>query len=440
MKNKVTVIGAGLAGSEAAWQLAQRGIQVELWEMRPAKSTPAHGTELFGELVCSNSLKAAALSNACGLLKEEMRRLGSLVMEAADYAALQSSAGGALCVDREKFGQYITDKISSHPDINIIRDEYTGKIEDNTVIATGPLTSSELCDRLHELLGSDFLNFFDASAPIIDADSIDTDKCLKGSRYGEGMGDDYINCPMTKDEYYAFVDALLTAQTADVHGFERDMVFEGCMPVEVMAQRGVDTLRFGPLKPMGFELEDGRRPYAVVQLRSENADNTMYNMVGFQTHLKFPEQKRVFSMIPGLENANFMRYGVMHMNTYIDSPRLLDSAFSLKSNPSIYVAGQLSGVEGYVESAASGLAVGILASARILRGENIYLPKESVIGALASYISNPGVFDFQPMNANFGIVPKILDKMTKQEKALRYADRALNSIDEFIKNIKDIQE
>lgn len=428
MKNKMTVIGGGLAGCEAAWQLASRGIEVDLWEMRPQKSTPAHTTGLLGELVCSNSLKSNALTNACGLLKEEMRKLNSLIMRAADSSVLPSD--GALSVDREKFAEYITNAISALPNINLIKKEYTEQISDNTIIATGPLTSDVFCDRLHEILGSDFLNFYDASAPIIDADSIDMTKCFKGSRYGDG-GEDYINCPMNKDEYYAFANALLTAQSADVHGFEKDMVFEGCMPVEVMAQRGIDTLRFGPLKPTGFESANGKRPFALVQLRSENSENTMYNMVGFQTHLKFPEQKRVFSMIPGLENANFMRYGVMHRNTYIDSPRLLDSAYSLKKNQSVYVAGQLSGVEGYVESAASGLTAGLAAASRLILGETVFLPKDTVIGALASYVSNPGVFNFQPMNANFGIVPKILEKMSKQEK---YAQRALNSMENFIKN------
>ncbi|MBE5818251.1 MAG: methylenetetrahydrofolate--tRNA-(uracil(54)-C(5))-methyltransferase (FADH(2)-oxidizing) TrmFO [Clostridiales bacterium] len=431
MKNNITIIGAGLAGCEAAWQLANRGIHVDLWEMRPESTTPAHTTGLFGELVCSNSLKSSALTNACGLLKEEMRLYDSLIIKAADENCLPS--GAALSVDREKFAEYITAAITSHQNINVIKGEYTDPITDNTIIATGPLTSSALCQRLKELLGKDFLNFFDASAPIVDADSIDLSRCFMGSRYGQG-NDDYINCPMTRDEYYAFVDALLTAEVADVHGFEKDMVFEGCMPVEVMAQRGRDTLRFGPLKPTGFENADGKRPFAVVQLRSENAENSMYNLVGFQTHLKFPEQKRIFSMIPGLENANFMRYGVMHMNTYIDSPRLLDSCYSLKTDPTIYVAGQLSGVEGYVESAASGLTAGICAASRILSGQNVSLPKESVIGALASYISNPGVFNFQPMNANFGIVPKILDKMSKAEKTAMYASRSLDKTKEFIEN------
>ena len=431
MKNNITIIGAGLAGSEAAWQLANRGIHVDLWEMRPESTTPAHTTGLFGELVCSNSLKSSVLTNACGLLKEEMRTYNSLIIKAADENSLPS--GAALSVDREKFAEYITEAITSHPNINVIKGEYTDAITDDTIIATGPLTSSALCQRLKELLGKDFLNFFDASAPIVEADSIDLSRCFMGSRYGQG-DDDYINCPMTKDEYYAFVDALLTAEVADVHGFEKNMVFEGCMPVEVMAQRGRDTLRFGPLKPTGFESIDGKRPFAVVQLRSENAENTMYNLVGFQTHLKFPEQKRVFSMIPGLENANFMRYGVMHMNTYIDSPRLLDSCYSLKTNPSIYVAGQLSGVEGYVESAASGLTAGICAASRMLCDKTVTLPKESVIGALASYVSNPGVFNFQPMNANFGIVPKLLEQLSKPEKGARYVRRSIDMTIEFIKN------
>ncbi len=428
-KNKVKIIGAGLAGSEAAWQLAKRGIEVELWEMRPVKSTPAHQTGAFSELVCSNSLKSNALTNACGLLKEEMRCLDSIVMEAADKFSIP--AGAALAVDREKFSEYITAKLKSMPNITVINDEYTlNSFEENTIIAAGPLASDALCVTIKNVLGSDFLNFFDASAPIVDADSIDYTKCFKGSRYGDG-GDDYINCPMTREEYYAFVDALLTAEKAEVHGFENDMVFEGCMPVEVMAARGVDTLRFGPLKSAGFEMPDGTKPFALVQLRTENSENTMYNMVGFQTHLKFGEQKRVFSMIPALHNAVFMRYGVMHMNTYIDSPRLLNSDFSLKGAPTVFVCGQLSGVEGYVESAASGLVGGLGMAEKILKGDTLVVPKETVMGALASYVANPGVVNFQPMNANFGILPKIFEKLNKNEKNERYAQRAIDKIQEF---------
>ena len=428
-RNKVKIIGAGLAGSEAAWQLAKRGIDVELWEMRPEKTTPAHTTSYFSELVCSNSLKSNALTNACGLLKEEMRRLDSLIIEAADNSSIP--AGAALAVDRNKFAEYITDKISSCENISIVREEYTQtEIDDYTIIAGGPLASDSLCSALAGIEGGSFLNFFDASAPIVDAESIDYSKCFKGSRYSDG-GDDYINCPLTKDEYYAFVEALISAETAQVHGFEQNMVFEGCMPVEVMAERGIDTLRFGPLKGSGFEFPDGTKPFALVQLRSENAQNSMYNMVGFQTHLKFGEQKRVFSMIPALENAVFLRYGVMHRNTYIDSPRILDASYSLKKNPTVCVAGQLSGVEGYVESASSGLAAGLQLASRIIENKSVLLPKETIIGALASYVSNPGVVNFQPMNANFGIVPLITGRMPKQEKAEKYARRSLEKLEEF---------
>lgn len=428
-RNKVKIIGAGLAGSEAAWQLAKRGIDVELWEMRPEKTTPAHTTSYFSELVCSNSLKSNALTNACGLLKEEMRRLDSLIIEAADNSSIP--AGAALAVDRNKFAEYITDKISSCENISIVRGEYTQtEIDDYTIIAGGPLASDSLCSALAGIEGGSFLNFFDASAPIVDAESIDYSKCFMGSRYSDG-GDDYINCPLTKDEYYAFVEALISAETAQVHGFEQNMVFEGCMPVEVMAERGIDTLRFGPLKGSGFEFPDGTKPFALVQLRSENAQNSMYNMVGFQTHLKFGEQKRVFSMIPALENAVFLRYGVMHRNTYIDSPRMLDASYSLKKNPTVCVAGQLSGVEGYVESASSGLAAGLQLASRIIENKSVLLPKETIIGALASYVSNPGVVNFQPMNANFGIVPLITGRMPKQEKAEKYARRSLEKLEEF---------
>ena len=428
-RNKVKIIGAGLAGSEASWQLAKRGIDVELWEMRPEKTTPAHTTSYFSELVCSNSLKSNALTHACGLLKEEMRRLDSLIIEAADNSSIP--AGAALAVDRNKFAEYITDKISSCENISIVRGEYTQtEIDDYTIIAGGPLASDSLCSALAGIEGGSFLNFFDASAPIVDAESIDYSKCFKGSRYSDG-GDDYINCPLTKDEYYAFVEALISAETAQVHGFEQNMVFEGCMPVEVMAERGIDTLRFGTLKGAGFEFPDGTKPFALVQLRSENAQNSMYNMVGFQTHLKFGEQKRVFSMIPALENAVFLRYGVMHRNTYIDSPRILDASYSLKKNPTVCVAGQLSGVEGYVESASSGLAAGLQLASRIIENKSVLLPKETIIGALASYVSNPGVVNFQPMNANFGIVPLITGRMPKQEKAEKYARRSLEKLEEF---------
>ncbi len=428
-RNTVKIIGAGLAGSEACWQLAKRGFDVELWEMRPEKMTPAHSTGNFAELVCSNSLKSASLSNACGLLKEEMRRLDSIIMEAADATGFAS--GAALAVDREKFSAYVTERITALPNVRIVTKEYTNEVlEPYTIVAAGPLCSDKLFETLGTSLGQGFRNFFDASAPIIDADSIDRSLCFEGSRYGEG-GDDYINCPMTEAEYSAFVNALLSAETAEVHGFEKNMVFEGCMPVEVMCQRGFETLRCGPLKPQGITLPNGTKPYAVVQLRAENTDKTMYNMVGFQTHLKFPEQRRVFSMIPALHDAKFLRYGVMHRNTYVDSPRLLDNCYSLKKNPTIFIAGQISGVEGYVESAASGLSAGLLFASRML-GHESKLPKETMIGALASYVSNPGVVNFQPMNANYGIIPKIFENIPKQEKGERYARRAFEKLDEFI--------
>lgn len=435
---QIRVIGGGLAGSEAAWQLAKRGFSVELWEMRPKVSTPAHETGNLGELVCSNSLKANSVTNACGLLKEEMRRLGSCIMEAADQTAIP--AGGALAVDRERFSEAITNRIANHPNITIVRKEFCpDTIEDYTIIATGPLTSDNLCSLLRRELGSDFLSFFDASAPIVDSETIDDTKCFFASRYGAGEGD-YINCPMTKEEYLAFVDALTHAQVAEVHGFEKSMVFEGCMPIEVLAQRGEETLRYGPLKAAGLKLPDGSMPYAVVQLRAENAQKSMYNLVGFQTHLTFGEQKRVFRMVPALEHAEFLRYGVMHRNTYINSPRLLDASFALKKNETIFIAGQLSGVEGYVESAASGLLAGLFLAQKMITGKTDALPLETMCGALASYISNPGVTDFQPMNANFGIIPSLEGKMKKQQKYEKYAERSLEKLDQYQKEHKELFE
>ena len=404
--NHVTVIGAGLAGSECAWQLAQRGVAVTLREMKPEKKTPAHVTDYFAELCCSNSLRGAGLENAVGLLKEELRRLDSLIMRCADATAVP--AGGALAVDRDGFARMVTETIFSHPNITMIPGEVTSIPEGDVVIASGPLTSDPLADAIAEKLGGGTtLNFFDAAAPLVACDSVDMDSAYFASRYDKGTPD-YINCPMTKEEYQAFWQALIAAEEAEVHGFEDKSVFEGCMPVEVMARRGEDTLRFGPLKPRGLiDPKTGKEPYAVVQLRRDNADGSIYNLVGFQTHLKWPEQRRVFTMIPALRNAQFLRYGVMHRNTYLDSPRLLDRYYRLKAEPRIAFAGQMTGVEGYVESCASGFLVGV-ELARHLNGQTpIDFPAETAIGALGLYVSNGSVGDFQPMNINFGIIPPL---------------------------------
>ena len=412
---KVTVIGAGLAGSECAWQLAQRGIQVELHEMKPEKMTPAHTTEYFAELCCSNSLRGAALENAVGLLKEELRRLDSLILQCAD--ATRVEAGGALAVDRHGFARLVTEKIRSHPNITVVPGEVTEIPEGEVIIASGPLTSDALAEKLQALLGehSD-LHFFDAAAPLVSAESVDMDYAWMGSRYDKGT-DDYVNCPMNQEEYDAFWKELTTAQEAEVHGFEDSQVFEGCMPVEVMARRGHDTLLYGPLKSRGLDdPRTGRWPYAVVQLRRDNAEGSVYNLVGFQTHLKFPEQRRVFSMIPALHNAEFLRYGVMHRNTFLDSPRLLDRYYRLKKEPRIAFAGQMTGVEGYVESAASGFLVGIETARRLKGQPPVDFPREMAVGALALYISNESVTQFQPMNINFGIIPP-LDHFVKGKRA-----------------------
>ena len=406
MSMNVTVIGAGLAGSECAWQLAQRGIQVELHEMKPEKMTPAHTTEYFAELCCSNSLRGAGLENAVGLLKEELRRLDSLILQCAD--ATRVEAGGALAVDRHGFARLVTEKVRSHPNITVIPGEVTEIPEGEVIIASGPLTSDALAETLQGLLGehSD-LHFFDAAAPLVSAESVDMNYAWMGSRYDKGT-DDYVNCPMNQEEYDAFWKELTTAQEAEVHGFEDSMVFEGCMPVEVMARRGLDTLRYGPLKPVGLkDPKTGEEPYAVVQLRKDNADGTIYNLVGFQTHLRFPEQKRVFSMIPALHDAKFLRYGVMHRNTYLDSPRLLDRYYRLKAMPRIAFAGQMTGVEGYVESCASGFLVGVETARRLLGQAPMDFPRETAIGALGLYVSNESVTQFQPMNINFGIMPPL---------------------------------
>ncbi len=432
----VTVVGAGLAGCEAAWQAARAGCAVTLYEMKPSRYSPAHKAPTFAELVCSNSLRSSSLSNAVGLLKEELRRLSSLVMEAADATAVP--AGSALAVDRTLFSEYVTEKIRSHPRITVIEGEVTAIPKDGvTVVATGPLTSEALAAEIRELTGNEGLHFFDAAAPIVSGESIDLSKAFFASRYGKGSPEDYLNCPMTREEYEAFYEALLHAEVAELHDFETGeqlTVFEGCMPVEVMASRGVDTLRFGPMKPVGLPVPTtGRDAYATVQLRRENRAGDMYNLVGFQTHLTFGEQRRVFRMIPGLENAEFYRYGVMHRNTYMNSPELLNPDYSMRARPSLYFAGQMTGVEGYVESTGSGLIAGISAAAQALGGEAPVFPRTTMLGAMAAYVSAPGTVNFQPMNANFGIIPP-LDKKVKGGKTARneaYSERSLQEIAEL---------
>ena len=428
---EVTVIGAGLAGSECAWQMAQRGVHVTLREMKPEKKTPAHLTDNFAELCCSNSLRSDQLENAVGLLKEEMRRLDSLILSCAD--ATRVEAGGALAVDRHGFAKMVTERVKSHPNITVIPGEVTDIPDGEVVIASGPLTSDALAERLQELLGEDSdLHFYDAAAPLVSAESVDMDKAWFGSRYDKG-GLDYVNCPMNQEEYDAFWQALTTAQEAEVHGFEDSQVFEGCMPVEVMARRGHDTLLYGPLKSRGLDdPRTGRWPYAVVQLRRDNADGTVYNLVGFQTHLRFPEQKRVFSMIPALHDAEFLRYGVMHRNTFLNSPKLLDRYYRLKAEPRISFAGQMTGVEGYVESAASGFLVGV-ETARRLRGmDPIDFPRETAIGALGLYVSNQSSTQFQPMNINFGIIPPLDHRVKgKRNKNAELSQRSLAVIDQL---------
>lgn len=430
--NHVTVIGAGLAGSECAWQLAQRGVAVTLREMKPEKRTPAHVTDYFAELCCSNSLRGAGLENAVGLLKEELRRLHSLIMRCADATAVP--AGGALAVDREGFARKVTEAVLSHPNITMIPGEVTSIPEGDVVIASGPLTSDPLADAIAARLGGgNTLNFFDAAAPLVSYDSVDMNSAYFASRYDKGTPD-YINCPMTREEYLAFWQALTTAQEAEVHGFEDKNVFEGCMPVEVMARRGEDTLRFGPLKPRGLiDPRTGKEPYAVVQLRRDNADGSIYNLVGFQTHLKWPEQRRVFTMIPALRDAQFLRYGVMHRNTYLDSPRLLDRCYRLKSDPRIVFAGQMTGVEGYVESCASGFLAGVELARRLNGQTPIDFPAETAIGALGLYVSNGSVGDFQPMNINFGIIPPLDHRVKgKRNKNAELSRRSLDILSQTI--------
>ena len=427
---EVSVIGAGLAGSECAWQLAQRGIAVKLYEMKPEKRTPAHHTDAFAELCCSNSLRGAGLENAVGLLKEELRRLGSLILSCADETRVE--AGGALAVDRHGFANLVTERIRSHPNITVIPGEVTAIPEGEVVIASGPLTSDALAETLERLLGEGCgLHFYDAAAPLVSAASVDMESAWFGSRYDKGTAD-YVNCPMTEEEYAAFWEALTTAQEAEVHGFEDSQVFEGCMPVEVMARRGRDTLRYGPLKPRGLkDPKTGREPYAVVQLRRDNAQGSIYNLVGFQTHLRFPEQKRVFSMIPALRDAEYLRYGVMHRNTFLDSPRYLNRYYQLKSEPRIVFAGQMTGVEGYVESAASGFLAGIELARRLRGMAPIDFPQETAIGALGLYVSNGSIGNFQPMNVNFGIIPPLDHRVKgKRNKNAELSARSLAIIEE----------
>ncbi len=426
--NKVKVIGAGLAGSEAAWQLAQRGIQVELIEMKPLKMTPAHHSENFGELVCSNSLRGDRLENAVGLLKEELRRLDSLIIACAD--ATRVEAGGCLAVDRDGFAALITERIKNHPNITVTAQEVTQVPEGPVIIATGPLTSDALSKAIGEYFGADYLHFFDAAAPLVTAESIDMEHAWWQSRYDRGTPD-YINCAMDREQYEAFMKELVSAEEAPVHGFEDKNVFEGCMPVEVMARRGFDTLRYGPLKPVGLrDPKTGKEPYAVVQLRQDNAAKSVFNLVGFQTHLKFGEQKRVFSMIPALHDAEFVRYGVMHQNTFLQSPKLLDRYYADRRNPLVAFAGQMTGVEGYVESAASGFLAAVAMAAKVQGRELPDFPRTTAIGALGLYISDESIENFQPMNVNFSIISPLEQRIRKKaEKNLAIANRSLEVID-----------
>ena len=433
----VHVIGAGLAGCEAVTQLTRHGIPVILHEMRPVKSDEAHKTAYFAELVCSNSLRAGNIENAVGLLKEEMRRLGSLIMQKADKH--QVPAGGALAVDRDGFAAAVTEAVKANPLVTVIHEEVTDleSLEGTVIVASGPLTSDALFADIKKLLQADYLHFFDAAAPIVTADSLDYDKVYRASRYDKG-GADYLNCPFyTKEEYVAFWEALCNAESAPVKDFEHD-VFEACMPIEEMAARGEDTMRFGPLKPVGLiDPRNGKEAYAVVQLRQDNAAASLYNLVGFQTHLKWPEQRRVFDMIPGLENAEFVRFGVMHKNTYLNSPQLLDKHFNLRSNKRFYFAGQMTGVEGYVESAASGLMAGLAAARAVLELPEVEFPDVTAHGALANYISNPAIENFQPMNINFGLIPPLTVRIRKKrEKNAQIAARALEALDGFLPTLK----
>lgn len=433
MNNTVTVVGAGLAGCEAAWQLAQRGVSVRLCEMKPSQHSPAHHSDDFAELVCSNSLRSDELTNAAGLLKEELRRLDSLILSCAD--ANRVEAGGALAVDREAFAAAVTEKIRNHPNIEVVYGEVTEIPEGRVVIASGPLTSDTLFDAIHARVGGDFLHFYDAAAPIVTSESIDMDSAYEASRYGKGTAD-YINCPFSREEYDVFWNALTTAEEAPVHGFEDSKVFEGCMPIEVNARRGYDTLRFGILKPVGLpDPKTGKDPYAVLQLRRDNANGTLYNLVGCQTHLKFGEQKRVFSMIPALHDAEFVRYGVMHRNTFLDSPKLLNADFSMRTRPELFFAGQMTGVEGYMESASSGLLAGRNAVRRLEGKAPLILPITTMMGSLAEHAAHSPSKDFQPMGANFGILPVIEPHIRdKKERYAALSARALEDLAETLKN------
>ena len=432
MSEKVIVIGGGLAGVEAAWQVANAGYEVDLYEMKPVKFSPAHHMKGLAELVCSNSLKAKRLESAAGLLKAEMRIFGSVCMECADIAEVP--AGGALAVDRDIFSQLITEKIENHPKINVIHEEVTKIPEGNVIVAAGPLASDAISDDIASLCG-DGLHFFDAAAPIVTKESIDMESAFTASRYERGGESDYINCPMNKEEYENFYDALINAESAELHSFDkRKDVYEGCMPIEVMASRGKDTMRFGPLKPVGLrDPKTGHRPWAVLQLRKENSAGSMFNLVGFQTNLKFPEQKRVFSMIPALRNADFVRYGVMHRNTFIDSPRLMNGDFSFRKRENLFFAGQITGVEGYMESASSGIMAGLNMVRKLQGKETLVLPETSMIGALSRYISDESVKNFQPMGANFGVLPPIEPKIRdKQERYAALSQRGLDDLKEYL--------
>lgn len=435
MSNKqINVIGAGLAGSEAAFQIAKRGIHVNLFEMRPVKQTPAHHTDKFAELVCSNSLRANTLTNAVGVLKEEMRMLDSVIIQSADACAVP--AGGALAVDRHEFSQLVTDKVKNHPNVTVITEEVTEIPDLPTVIATGPLTSEALSKSLKDIMDEEYLYFYDAAAPIIEKDSINLDKVYLKSRYDKGEAA-YLNCPMTEEEFNRFYDALISAETVELKEFEKEVYFEGCMPVEVMATRGKKTLLFGPMKPVGLENpRTGKRPFAVVQLRQDDAAGTLYNIVGFQTHLKWGPQKEVLRLIPGLENAEIVRYGVMHRNTFINSPKVLNATYQFRNRPDLFFAGQMTGVEGYVESAASGLIAGINAS-RLVNGEStVEFPAETAIGSMARYITTANPKSFQPMNANFGLFPELPVKIKgKKERNEQHAKRALETIQKFVKSL-----
>ncbi|WP_461200421.1 FADH(2)-oxidizing methylenetetrahydrofolate--tRNA-(uracil(54)-C(5))-methyltransferase TrmFO [Anoxybacillus sp. TBDG-1] len=431
---EVTVIGAGLAGSEAAWQLAKRGIRVRLYEMRPIKQTPAHHTDKFAELVCSNSLRANTLTNAVGVLKEEMRRLDSVIMKAADSCSVP--AGGALAVDRHEFAAKVTDMVANHPNVTVVREEVTTIPTGPTIIATGPLTSQPLSEQLQALTGEEYLYFYDAAAPIVEKESIDMEKVYIKSRYDKGEAA-YINCPMTEEEFDRFYDALVSAEAVPLKEFEKEIYFEGCMPIEVMARRGKKTLLFGPMKPVGLEdPRTGKRPFAVVQLRQDDAAGTLYNIVGFQTHLKWGAQKEVIRLIPGLEQAEIVRYGVMHRNTFINSPKLLKPTYQYKERENLFFAGQMTGVEGYVESAASGLVAGINAAHYMLGKELVVFPQETAIGSMAHYITSANPKHFQPMNANFGLFASLDEPIKdKKKKNEQYAERALKTIQNFLKKL-----